>query len=83
MQDKTNLSPFSYKYHHTVSELSIDTANANSVYDIGDLTQLFTVLTLLIEEGDTAWSRSIVDYVPELSDYSSDTPIKDAVRQVD
>lgn len=59
--------PFFYEYHHTASGASGSLAsgphkvNANSVYAIGDLTQLFAVLMLLAEDGGEVWSHSIVE----------------------
>ncbi|MCJ1241109.1 hypothetical protein MMC14_009113 [Varicellaria rhodocarpa] len=64
--------PFFYQYHHTASTLQNSTNgvqkfNANSVYRIGTLTQVFTVWAFLIEAGDSYWYNSVTRYVPELA----------------
>jgi hypothetical protein len=41
------------------------------MFALGDLTQLFTVYTQLTELGDEVWSRSIVDFLPELRNVST------------
>ena len=63
--------PFFYEYHHTVSNLAGHGLDKNSVFALGDLTQLFTVYTQLAELGDQVWSRSIVDFLPELRNVST------------
>jgi CubicO group peptidase (beta-lactamase class C family) len=40
--------------------------DADSVYRIGTLTQLFTVYTFLIEVGDVHWEEPVTKWVPEL-----------------
>jgi hypothetical protein len=39
----------------------------NTVYRIGSLTKVFTVLTFLAEAGDIHWKDPITKYIPELS----------------
>jgi hypothetical protein len=63
--------PFFYEYHHTASNLAGHGLDKNSVFALGDLTQLFTVYTQLAELGDQVWSRSIVDFLPELRNVST------------
>jgi hypothetical protein len=72
--------PFFYEYHHTASELAGQGLDKDSVFALGDLTQLFTVYTQLAELGDRVWSRSIVDFLPELSNIS--TIDSDAIHAV-
>lgn len=72
--------PFFYEYHHTASDLEVGDLEKDSQFALGDLTQLFTVYTQLAELGDEAWSRSIVDYVPELRIISANAP--DVISQV-
>lgn len=52
----------------------------NSASALGDLTQLFTVYAQLVELGDQVWSRSVVDFLPELANIS--TVQVDAIREV-
>jgi hypothetical protein len=63
--------PFFYQYHHTANALDDGQLGKDSVFALGDLTQLFAVYTQLAVLGDDAWSRSIVDYVPELLNASA------------
>ena len=63
--------PFFYEYHHTASEFTGEGLDKNSVFALGDLTQLFTVYTQLAELGDEVWSRSIVEFLPELRNVST------------
>lgn len=42
--------------------------NADAVYKIGDLTEVFAVWAWLIEVGDAEWDRPITRFVPELAD---------------
>lgn len=58
--------PFFYEYHHAARDSNDNSLDKDSVFALGDLTQVFTVYTQLAELGDEVWSRSIVDYVPEL-----------------
>nr|POF22086.1 beta-lactamase-like protein [Quercus suber] len=77
--------PFFYDYHHTAQKPAAGVnatsrANINSAYALGELTQLFTVYTLLAELGDGVLQQSIVDYLPELLE---NTGSDDTVTQVE
>ena len=71
--------PFFYEYHHA-NDQDNNRLNKDSVFALGDLTQLFTVYTQLAALGDEIWSHSIVDYVPELCNVSAAT--SNAISQV-
>lgn len=87
VEDEDHPNPFVYEYHHTASELSMNAsdypgqnASADSVYAIGDLTQLVTMFEFLINEGDGNLLQTIVEYIPELEiSYDSSN---NAIRQV-
>ncbi|KAF2449018.1 beta-lactamase/transpeptidase-like protein [Karstenula rhodostoma CBS 690.94] len=68
--EETNSSqPFLYEYHHTApGTLGTPKADANSVYEIGDLTTLFTTWLFLIEAGEHHWTDPVSRWVPELVD---------------
>jgi hypothetical protein len=72
--------PFFYEYHHTANDLEGGDLNKDPQFALGDLTQLFTVYTQLVELGDEAWSHKIVDYVPELQNVSGNA--SDTVSRV-
>ncbi|PGH05521.1 hypothetical protein GX51_02859 [Blastomyces parvus] len=64
--------PFFYEYHYTApalenSSVGVKKVDADSIYRIGGLTQLFTVLLTLIEAGDSLWSVPVTKLVPELA----------------
>lgn len=52
----------------------------DDVFALGGLTQVFTVYALLAELGDGVWSRSVVDFLPELENLS--TVAVDAISRV-
>lgn len=63
-------SSFFYEYHHTASKSSETILDQDSVFALGDLTQFLTVYAQLAELGDGVWSRSIVEFLPELANVS-------------
>jgi hypothetical protein len=72
--------PFFYEYHHAANGLENRQLDKDSVFALGDLTQVFTVYTQLAALGDEVWSHSILDYVPELLNIS--VAASDAIGQV-
>lgn len=65
--------PYLWQYHHTAPSLAdavngVKTVDADSIYRIGSVTKVFTILNFLVNAGDTYWDRSVVEYVPELAD---------------
>jgi hypothetical protein len=72
--------PFFYEYHHAANDLDRRHLDKDSVFALGDLTQVFTVYAQLAALGDEVWSQSILDYVPELHNVS--VVGSDAIRQV-
>ena len=84
--DESNPTPYFYEYHHTASEISGNQSSqtdADSIYAIGDLTQIFTTLLVLIEQSESAWSSSIVEYISELRPNSTTNSTHDTIEQVD
>jgi CubicO group peptidase (beta-lactamase class C family) len=45
----------------------VKSVDADSLYRIGNPTQLFTVYTFLIEAGDVHWEEPVTKSVPELA----------------
>lgn len=62
--------PFFYEYHHAANELDNGNLSKDSLFALGDLSQLFTVYTQLAALGDEVWSHSISNYAPELHNVS-------------
>ncbi|KAK2789736.1 hypothetical protein FQN51_002679 [Onygenales sp. PD_10] len=87
-EDKNN-APFFYEYHYTApalekSHTGVQAVDSDSVYRIGGLTQLFTVLTTLVEAGDSLWNEPVTKLVPELAEAAGRLDAKrDPVKYVD
>jgi hypothetical protein len=72
--------PFFYEYHHAANDLDNHRLDKDSVFALGDLTQLFTVYAQLAALGDEVWRHRILDYVPELRNVS--VAASNAINQV-
>ena len=76
--------------YRTASTLSPQTEGVkevgpDTVYRIGSVSKIFTVLAFLAEVGDTHWNTPITAFIPELVQYTAQTstqPIDD-VRRTD
>ena len=67
-----------FEYHHTADVLSNTTNGTRSVtgdtvYRIGSVSKVFTVLALLLHEEKLDWRDPITKYVPELSACTNST----------
>ncbi|KAL2797860.1 beta-lactamase/transpeptidase-like protein [Aspergillus keveii] len=77
--------PFFWQYHHTApawnqSLAGSHTANKDSIYRAGGLTEVFTVWSLLLTDGgDQILDDPVTKYLPELVD---DTKDQDAIGHV-
>lgn len=68
--------------YHTA--LNLDAVNSsgtrevdgNSVYRLGSLTKIFTVLTWFVEAGDEYWYAPITRFVPELQGLEGGDPVR-------
>lgn len=70
--------PFFYDYHYTAPALKTSLSgthsiNADSIYRIGSLTEVFTVWATLIEAGDRIWNDPVTEFVPELAEADKET----------
>jgi CubicO group peptidase (beta-lactamase class C family) len=64
--------PYFYEYHHTAltlkqSSQGVKEVNGDSVYRLGDLTQIFTAYLFLIETGEGHWDEPVSKWVPALA----------------
>lgn len=64
--------PFLWQYQHSAPSLQQDpdgvrTVDSNSVYRIGSLTKVFTVLAFLRNAGNSYWYDPVTKYIPELA----------------
>jgi hypothetical protein len=77
-------SPFFYEYHHTASSWVNQQIDADSIYRIGTLSQIFTVWAFLIETGEKYWNEPATRFIPELAQIAkSFTAKSDMVECVD
>ena len=76
--------------HRTATTLSPQTEGVkevgpDTIYRIGSVSKIFTVLAFLAEVGDTHWNTPITEFIPELAQFSARAltqPIDD-VRRTD
>ncbi|KAL7949739.1 beta-lactamase/transpeptidase-like protein [Trichoderma barbatum] len=71
-------------FHHTsgclnVSAGSTSKVTADTVYRIGSVSKVFTVYSLLLNNGTNHWNRPITDFVPELRQAVQHTSHKSSV----
>ncbi|KAI0102500.1 beta-lactamase/transpeptidase-like protein [Nemania sp. FL0031] len=61
-----------WEHYHTAQNLLGEDGSGNvtvgpdTIYRLGSLTKIFTILTFLAEAGDTYWNDPVTKYVPEL-----------------
>ncbi|KAJ4356512.1 uncharacterized protein N0V89_004546 [Didymosphaeria variabile] len=77
-EDTDSTQPFLYEYHHTAPSFANETSgtlevDADTVYQIGDSTTLFTTWLFLIEAGEQHWTDPVSRWVPELLDAANGT----------
>jgi hypothetical protein len=80
--------PFLWQYHHTAPSLAdavsgVKTVDADSIYRIGSLTKVFTILSFLLNAGDTYWDQPITKFVPELAAANSLNAGQNSIDSVD
>jgi CubicO group peptidase (beta-lactamase class C family) len=57
--------PYFYEYHHAAPSLGAP-VSFDSIYRIGDLSQVLIVYAFLVQAGDDYWHERVTKYVPEL-----------------
>jgi hypothetical protein len=79
-----------FERYHTAENIPVNTTgvqkvDANTVYRLGSLTKVFTVLTFLAEAGDEHFNTPITKFVPELAEIAANASAvgPDAIRNVD
>ncbi|KAJ4293524.1 hypothetical protein N0V90_008807 [Kalmusia sp. IMI 367209] len=83
-------SPILWERHRTAKDLPSNTTgvrkvDGDTVYRLGSVTKVFTVLTFLAEAGDVHWNTPITKFIPELAKFvgRSTQPGFDPVRETD
>ncbi|KAI0835961.1 beta-lactamase/transpeptidase-like protein [Hypoxylon sp. FL0890] len=77
-----------WSHYHTATDLltattpGVKSVDGNTVYRLGSVTKIFTILTFLIEAGDTYWNTPVTQWVPEL-ELLADRAQYDPVMNVD
>jgi hypothetical protein len=68
--------PILWERYHTATNLptlnssGVTEVDENTVYRLGSLTKVFTVLAYLAQDGDVHWNEPITKYVPEVAELS-------------
>lgn len=68
-------APILWERHRTAKNLPVDTLGVKSVdgdtvYRLGSVSKVLTVLTFLAEAGDVHWNQPITKFLPELARYA-------------
>lgn len=77
-----------WEYYHTAQNLLDQEETANftvgpdTIYRLGSLTKIFTIVTFIAEAGDTRWNDPVTKYVPELQALAAKAS-EDPVMNVD
>ncbi|KAI1869013.1 hypothetical protein JX265_003072 [Neoarthrinium moseri] len=74
-----------WEHYHTAPNVNtsyVSVVNGDTIYRLGSLTKIFTILTFLVEVGDKDWNTPITEYVPELGQIMKDSK-HDPVMDVD
>ncbi|KAK7966229.1 beta-lactamase/transpeptidase-like protein [Apiospora aurea] len=72
VSDGNSSSPL-WEYHHSAPSLAtsntggVKEVDGNTIYRLGSLTKIFTILTFLVEAGDGYWNTPVTKFVPELA----------------
>lgn len=82
--------PILWERHRTAKDLPANTTgvhavDGDTVYRLGSVSKVFTVLAYLAEVGDVTWNEPITKYIPELANRSGEasSPNFDPVRETD
>ncbi|KAI1411055.1 beta-lactamase/transpeptidase-like protein [Hypoxylon sp. FL1857] len=51
----------------TLNTTGVKKVDGDTVYRLGSVTKIFSILTFLIEAGDTIWNEPITKYIPEIA----------------
>jgi CubicO group peptidase (beta-lactamase class C family) len=62
-------TPLWENYHTApnVNDSYVSKVDGDTIYRLGSVTKIFTILTFLVEAGDKYWNMPITEYIPELA----------------
>jgi CubicO group peptidase (beta-lactamase class C family) len=76
-----------WEHYHTSPDnvnttYGVSQVNGDTVYRLGSLTKLFTIMTFMVEAGDSHWNTPITQFIPELAALA-DEAAADPIMNVD
>jgi CubicO group peptidase (beta-lactamase class C family) len=77
-----------FSHYHTQKNLEqtnhtgVSKVDTDTVFRLGSLTKVFSVMNWLANDGDVKWNTPITEFVPELKEIQASRP-NDPVRRVD
>ncbi|KAI1656349.1 beta-lactamase/transpeptidase-like protein [Daldinia decipiens] len=78
-----------WSHHWTATNLKnlnstgVKNVDGNTVYRLGSVTKIFTILTFLAEVGDTMWNEPITKYIPEIKAMVTDVDTSHSISKPD
>ncbi|KAI0104580.1 beta-lactamase/transpeptidase-like protein [Daldinia grandis] len=67
----------------TLNSTGVKKVDGNTVYRLGSVTKIFTILTFLAEVGDTMWNEPITKYIPEIKAMVTDAETSHSISKPD
>ncbi|KAI0847320.1 beta-lactamase/transpeptidase-like protein [Daldinia vernicosa] len=67
----------------TLNSTGVKKVDGNTVYRLGSVTKIFTILTFLAEAGDIMWNEPITKYIPEIKAMVTDADTSHSISKPD
>ncbi|KAI1472219.1 beta-lactamase/transpeptidase-like protein [Daldinia caldariorum] len=67
----------------TLNSTGVKKVDGDTVYRLGSVTKIFTILTFLAEVGDTMWNEPITKYIPEIKAMVTDADTSHSISKPD
>ncbi|KAI8956896.1 beta-lactamase/transpeptidase-like protein [Daldinia sp. FL1419] len=67
----------------TLNSTGVKNVDGNTVYRLGSVTKIFTILTFLAEVGDAMWNEPITKYIPEIKAMVTDADTSHSISKPD
>ncbi|KAK9421122.1 putative Beta-lactamase-related domain-containing protein [Seiridium unicorne] len=65
-----------WEHYHTAPNINTSFASVvdgNTIYRLGSVTKIFTILAFLVGSGDKYWNAPVTDYIPELAQLAEES----------